>query len=1315
MTMISKSYMCALSLLVGVGLWAQTPNLVNGAGGDVFPGTQDCFDLTLTNTGSPGYAPYIRLILPPEISLDSAAFLGSGVTTTTIGTFPAAPGNELTDPRSGTTLSGPEGHTLVLLILPVGSIVEGGPPIVIDTCVTVDESTDIGVTLNVDAQAVYEFGNSPTGSTPIESVVQTGSYFTTLYTMTKSNDAPEGENPPGAPGVFQNGFTITVDVAPNKTIHDIVITDTLDSEMQYLGPVIIVGGVNCTADVEPSTLTPGGTLVISCDSITGGSGDDLTITYPATYIIDTLDETNCSTYNVINNVTMDAEYPDDTSLPQTSDITTISAEHVVLRKGASPGTANPGDTITFTLNYAVTNYGTCDNLVITDILPDGYTFAAHQSHTGGAITPFVSVDGFGVTTIIYDVTAVTGNLGPASTGSITYTATIDQIYTATGEPVLAADSLTNQATADYGLLEGAIGCTNDSSATVNIAPIAIEKTLLNPQSEYLPGEIVVFRLSMTVPSGDTSAIVFEDFFPLPVFDVTSLNLTYGNDIVAAPIDTVGAIPSSITVDSGENSLRIEWPDINSTATETLAVDISIQIESTPFADNLFLTNLFQATTENTPGATAAGIQPVSIRVRAPELEITKGVSASDNATADATISPSPAVTPVDGDISASDAGDTITYTLTVLNEGGAPAFDVVVSDPAITELTNPTLVSVENDRGLTLATSGSLDTGLTLTAGLAQNRAFFLEGHQSVSLFTDGGTVGTPDPGDVLQYTLDILANDGNHSNALLNVNVPGNTSYVPGSLQSNVGSVNEAGLPGLFVDLGSMNEGDRATVTFRTIIDAGTNGMVISSQGTLNSDETLAELTDAIGNDFDGDQIHSLTVGTPLGPQIGQPDELSNTALVTVSYDLAGSVQPEQVIENIASVTWASGSGSPSFPAESDTAQVTIASPLINKSVTAIAPGYAGNLNQVQIGEVITYQVVITLPEGTSQNVTFSDLVDNGLALTDVVSITPSSGDVTTDVGGGFPGILAGAVFTNSGAGSHQLDRLLTLDFGNVTNANTDDATAETITIVYRARVLNWTDNDRGDSRNNRARWIWDNPNAAGTVYEQDNAPNVTIIEPELQVVKTLSAATGDAGDTLTVTLDISHTGASNADAFDVTLEDVLPTGFTFASGFTTGGIAPSAGPAHSLGTVTASWDSFSNGSTAQITFTVTIDSTVEPTENIENCADVLWQSLATADEGALPNTPNNTLGVERTGNPADTGGAANDYTDQACDDIDVPQASVAKSVDSISPGGASPNVTSGDTVTYRLTVTLPEPVTWTVAASTWTPENVPDAGVVC
>jgi len=1087
-------------LLFQMSAEAQTPVLSNGLSGEAFPGEQVCFDLSLSNNGTPGYGPYVRLILPQEMSLDSVTSFGSGVTVVDLGAFPAAPGNQITDPLTGSIISGSEGETLYLLRYPLGAAVQGGPDLVLQVCASLAPSVAVGQQLDVAAQAVYEFGDTATGDNgPITGSVQTSSLFATLMSWSSANDAPEGEAAPGQVVTH----TSALDVADGKTVFDLVFSEYLPAGAQYIGPVSILGGVNAMVTMEPSLVTPGGALELTADNVTGtASSDDLVISYPV-LITDVLDEGDGGTLLFSTNRLLDYEFPDDVPGPSLFEGDTVLVEHVVIRKGSSPQVTIPGDTLTYSLAFSTSAHGTVSSLVVDDLLPDGMSFGAHVGLVvdGTPYTIIPTVSGGG-SSLSYDITAVTGNLPPGSDGQLIYTAAVDQLYSTTTDPVLASDQLTNTVTGTYSLVEGASGASDGSAATVEIEAVSCSQELLFPQQSYLPGDTATFRFTLNIPSGDTSAVVFEEFFALPVFDATSLNTTFGTDIVLAPTDTVGLMPDSISVNAATNSLQISWPDLSSSTAETLAVDVTITVEDAPFGDGLFLTNILQVLTQNTPGEASFCSSAAMFFIAEPELTVTAGVSTSDHLAADATISPSPSVLPIDGDIALSDAGDTLNLVTTVENIGGAPASDVVVTTPTVAQLSGASIVSVTDGNGSPLAYTGSIGGGITLSNPLA--------------------------------------ANDGSYG-----------------------------------------------------------------------------------------------------------PPYATDTALVTVSYTLDSTIQPAEVVTATSSAVWASIPGGAAFPAVEDQVSISAASPVMQQTLTGINPGYSGNLTEASIGELLTHTAVITVPEGRSENVVFTELVDNGLAITDVVSITPSSGDLTTDTPGGFPGVRTAALITDLGAESYQRDRSLTLDFGSLTNSNTDDATAETLSIIYRVRVLNWSGNDRGNMRDGSSLYRWDNPNAGGQLSVTGDTPSITITEPELKVDPVFSPFVGKPGDSTMVTLNISHESGSDAEAFDVTLRSVLPAGVSFVSGFTTSGETPTQAPAVDSGIITAAWDSFPEGSTAQVSFALSIEAGLSVEEAIDLLAEIEWESLLEVDELGMADPPNNTLGVERTGDPADAGWSANTYLD--------------------------------------------------------------------
>ena len=155
-----------------------------------------------------------------------------------------------------------------------------------------------------------------------------------------------------------------------------------------------------------------------------------------------------------------------------------------------------------------------------------------------------------------------------------------------------------------------------------------------------------------------------------------------------------------------------------------------------------------------------------------------------------------------------------------------------------------------------------------------------------------------------------------------------------------------------------------------------------------------------------------------------------------------------------------------------------------------------------VAIGEVITYTVVVTLPEGTSNNVLLRDSLDSGLALGGCSSVTASPG-LSTSIGV-FADVCmdpVNPVVTSSG-------RVLAWNLGTVTNINTDNSVDEAVTFVYTAVVLNGYSNDRGDRRRNRARWEWRQDTATHTI--EDRADRLTMVEPTLQIAKVADPTRG-------------------------------------------------------------------------------------------------------------------------------------------------------------------------------------------------------------
>ena len=298
----------------------------------------------------------------------------------------------------------------------------------------------------------------------------------------------------------------------------------------------------------------------------------------------------------------------------------------------------------------------------------------------------------------------------------------------------------------------------------------------------------------------------------------------------------------------------------------------------------------------------------------------------------------------------------------------------------------------------------------------------------------------------------------------------------------------------------------------------------------------------------------------------------------VVVQYDLivASTATPNQNIVNTARISTYGTSEAgedvteptnvPGGTDPTDTATAIIKLPAQTKSLIGTSVTETGNaaLNQAVIGEIVTYELVLTIPEGQTPGANVLDTLDEGLAFVDITNVTLSSTNLSTSNGLTFADNGANNVATLTGAtatgGSN--NREITFTLGTITNTDVDNTVAETITIRYRVVVRNVNalpgdadGNQSGDLRNNAARLRWTN-NA--TTLATTSANNVTVIEPTLTNVKDVAVQNAgigaysafgqrvraDAGDNIRYQITLTNgSAATDTTAFDVILSDQLPT----------------------------------------------------------------------------------------------------------------------------------------------------------------------------
>ena len=229
------------------------------------------------------------------------------------------------------------------------------------------------------------------------------------------------------------------------------------------------------------------------------------------------------------------------------------------------------------------------------------------------------------------------------------------------------------------------------------------------------------------------------------------------------------------------------------------------------------------------------------------------------------------------------------------------------------------------------------------------------------------------------------------------------------------------------------------------------------------------------------------------------------------------------------------------------DCATVTIDSASLTTRLTATNQPHTAGADAV-IGEVLTYETVVTIPEGHSPDAVLTQRLDPGLSLVSVDSIVYADG-VDSQAAPEPSAIVPDSV------DGGEANRFV-VDFGDIVNRNRDNRVADTITVTYRAVTGNLLANQQGAERVTAAAFRSAQEAAEGAcgsgqplVDLAAEAEAVTVVEPVVSVDVVSDGGTVEAGGIAEFVVTISNDG--RVDAFDVTVDDlVLPAGLRLQPG---------------------------------------------------------------------------------------------------------------------------------------------------------------------
>ncbi len=1340
--------------------------------GDVFLGEPFSITATFRNNGDgtgygpTGYGPFIDLYIPhkgvdgiypteatydgisPAAGSDYTASLDGEALNVVTQTFPDDGGGTgcvnhpwgLDENGIFLEVCGEAGDQLVSIEIPYGSYTPNQPQLTVSIPARLSVNANPGAPLTIRGRGGFIFGATPmvdwcctspidttlvSDSGPPTSWVPFSNVDPQVLSFSKSTTAGEVATGPNSPATY----TITVDLAPGQSFRDIQITDSLPNNLVYLGGLITSPAASSVVQPAIDGLPHNGDQIIL-----GWTGPiDSTVTSSITasfdYYIPEFDANalEIAPGTTTNQAVLDQIWwtPADGSPEQELSgevgvgTASTSDQPIILGKGSAIAVDNglagytPGDVISFSLTFEISDYYGFDNLSLVDVLPDGLHFdhtyipslsitrdgvtntypfdptnvEVECNYTGGAKTECdqpTGPGGPGQTTITFDIdqelvdqgvsSQVLGDLvsdggptaGVTTTGTVLFYAVMLDKYTdihpAPDDYVKMGDSLSNTATIsgtqvdtstcspDCGLTAVISG--NAAAAGITVGRGGTEKSIVAVNGAFCNGGDPCSTVSIT--AGDT--VTYRILYDLLTGDYADLVFT---DYLPLPI-FYAEDPDN------DGSSLITWPKdtdlldpVPAPGTwdlgddDTRGVDPSVTI-SPHTADNFVRFSFGNYDDTNNNGA----VIEILFTVRVTDQRFGDGLYMRNSVLQQDANSPGVTST-------SSNNADLILTEPVLIGEKSVVSTDHTGIDP------DPAIAApvVFQDPG---------DPGNPPWIPPATISSDYLE--------TNGLSSGIDgiDGGDLVKFAL-VIENIGSGLNGAFDIAIK---DTIPAGYL----------IPG--IGLGGFNlqvyRGDGAA------LDDG-SGSSLEYLG-----PTFTQPTDFFG---DGIRLNDPGVGDPeYGQGLCQAHDASNGRnIIIVTYDLLvdPNISPGTVLQNVGEILEYSGEegGENYLPEpEENPQESTVDVPDLEKTRTGTGLIETNNNDdQVVIGEEIYYRLVITIPEGRSPETEIIDTLDSGLGFISQDSFVLSNED-TGDPDGGISFTGSSTPDITDGG------RTITWDLDTLTNTNDDDSTQETITITYTVQTLNHLSNQHGVGVNNGVEISWDTLDSEGDTVRATEGPvsasDATVIEPSINTTKTVvvggSGNSGDAGDSVVYTITFTS-NPSRPTAYEVLLSDFLSPYVDFD---------PSTDPSYGISAVT---DSAGLLTTASFEITVADELRLNP--SVLPFVMAPGRSVSITLRGELRDTvytgqviPNNAVlswssqsGDQNSGDEygerdgSDGVGGLNDYESTGSVNINVITPSPGKTIVATSEDHSGtisniPRLVIGEILRYRIEVRLAE-----------------------
>ncbi|WP_447748815.1 VCBS domain-containing protein [Pseudomonas nicosulfuronedens] len=1334
---IDKSIALSADTLVSFqGLLADaSPTVAMGSGGStVRLGDQFTFDVIFSNPSTQvGFAPYIDLFMPATgrdgndgATFVSATYLGQVVNRYVIpfdangnATHPLAKdanGNALVINAASVGMK--PGDQMVVLQLPYASVISGQPAIAIQVTAQLSNLADTSYSdgapnLTINARGGFEYGNDSLNNpaqdpTLVEAALHSFVVTPTLLSVTQTVNMPEGETVTGPN--FTRTETVTVTPATGQTLTNVTVTQTVPDQVHVSSITPGTGGTLTSVTLHDGTVLTNPTLIQAALNNPNA--------FVASYSI------HYDTLNAASTTTVGFYVPE------------IDAAGVPV---LDPATGNPR-TITFgtaTVNGDWNPLDTRDRPVNpTD--PDGYPFT-------------VTGDGAGITFVAKSITLLktvnlqndvgTTGITPGDTLRYTMDVAISDFY-AFGKNILGqgrftvTDQLSDGQTFDPSNPPSIV---IQQHGTAQVIPLIYTATVNADGSTTL-----VFDISASIAAavqGPGLYALFGDLWDGDAREAaTSLRIIYDALIDTTytsdhpPHDQLNegdSVSNNAVVDASvlRDSVNIGGEQTDGSGTtstiDTSNIDITLtQVNGgAPPADSelrpgdvvtfTITYDLLVADYENfkltaylpLPLLNAAGIN----------WSIGNGVGQWSFGAGNTILDVPDSVTTGAGNSIIFDFGNYVSgglnggtvqvrFTMVVGDQPYADQreLDVLAQSSQTTTIDKTPLISsdvaviesvaepvLDIKHGVVSSTNGTVTGTIGTWAQPGTSGVPFSS--NVTSLAAVDGNISGIDGADTLRLATAIKnSGGGNAFDVATSITLPAGLAFVGGSLSAANLQIYRG--DGALLVLGTDYSVNGNTITF---LDANNQGTLLAGRASAPD-----------GNDAAGRNVVVITYDVTVNNAILASSTLQSSAALTNYASVEGGQDftPVDIVE----------------VANQQVAAPSITKTYQNGSLTSddSSAGHTTGSNLV-IGETMTYDIVVTLPEGSTANLRLDDLIPPGLRL-DLTAFNGAGYQIITTVAGSgalgqdFAGNVN--VLTFSGDGSDGGDLRLVFSVAGSTADNSVGNNAFVIRLVLVAS--NVQGNQQGVTLNNGAQLTYsdpdgDTPNGATALdrtVASPQQPSVSIVEPTLTVTQQITATPTyggfDQGDIVTFNITISNN--SGTDAFDLSLLDLLPTqitNLTFDGAITYNGGASNHGGVDfiiqngQLLTATGANIDIANGGSIVIHLTGVVNASAAGQAVIPNNVVVRWTSLDGTD-----NTTDTRAG-ERSGDDGMlNSGVLNDY--QQINTLLIPvtngiQVSRVGGLDATPPAtnssgatdtaGLQENVVVGEIVRYRVAVVVP------------------------